>query len=233
MRHGRLCGGSQICFPGNVALDASHVVYLGRGALELSSGDIDEAAHYLADVLRATACWRFGRMWTTLTMWDDQIDPQLAQLGLSSPSGRRWDEFLSLYGHGNVPLEVVEVSGGVHDESLLRRVVDESSRHPTLLVTNDEDMFQQARSRMFSEEVAGLSSHNSTSMMLKVLHCGAVTEDFVEACLVAEHSNIEEMRRRGMSPTKYETKLRRLADAGQQLALHRYDDECSFDSAGA
>ena len=233
MRHGRTCGGGQTCSPGNVALDASHIVYLGRGALELTSGEPEEAALHLADVLRATACWQVGRMWTTLTMWDDQIDPKLAELGLSSPSGRGWADFLDLYGPGTAAPEIAEVTGGFHDGELLRRVVDESSRYPTLLVTNDEDMFEQARHRMFTAEGAGLSSDNSTSMMLKVLHCGAVTEDFVKACLVAEYINLEEMRKRGMSTTKYDAKYRRLSQAGRQLALRRYDDEWNPDQTGA
>lgn len=212
-------------------LDASHVVYLARGALALGTGP-DDAAECLTSALRATSCWEVGRMWTSAMILDEQVDPQLGQLGLAPPSDSGWGEYLSTYSLSNSAPMVAGGVGGRHDDDLLNHVIEEALRQPTLLVTNDEDLFMSARRRFFNDDLVSLSSENSTGMMIKLLRCGAVPGEFVEACLTAEYTNLEAMRSRGMSPAKYERKRHRLEWAVQQLALFRYDDEWSPDHPG-
>jgi len=226
------CSGEQTCHNGAIALDASHMVYLGRAACELVPGDAAGASELLVDMLRATACWRAGRLWTTEMIWHDQVDDQLALLGLTAPPGYGWSEYIATYGPAPAMTPVSASASGPHDEDLLRRVVDESSRHPTLLVTNDEDLFAQARQRTFEFGTVGFSSENSTSMMVRLLHCGAIPRDVVDACLVAEHKNIEQMRQAGMRQRKYDIKTRRLDRACQQLVLRDFDHDWSPEETG-
>ena len=118
------------------------------------------------------------------------------------------------------------------EKSRLGHVVEEASHQSTLLVTNDEDLLSAARHHSFSYDLVGLSSENSTGMIIRLLRCGALPDEFVEACLTAEYANLDEMRSRGMSAAKYERKRRRLAWAGQQLSLSRYDNEWLPDRSG-
>ena len=58
-------------------------------------------------------------MWTTAMILEDQIDPQLGQLGLAAPTGSGWCEYLSTYSlHSSAPI-VVGGAGGRHDDDLL------------------------------------------------------------------------------------------------------------------
>jgi hypothetical protein len=224
------CSGSRVCHPGEIALDASHVIFLGRAAWVLSPGDEVEASALLADMLRATSCWQADRLWTSAMIRDDQIVPQLDLLGLSLPPEVTWDDYLVTY--SDAPLMTSSfkgVFGGRHDEDLLRRATDSAANRPTLLVTNDETLFEQARQPMFADPPSGLYSENSTSMMLRLLSCGAVTEDVVVACLAAEHKNVEQLERDGMSGDKYERKMRRLDRANQELVQRQFDADWSPD----
>lgn len=232
MRDCRTCAADQICHAGVVALDTSHVVYLARGALVLADG-LEEAARCIAYALRATACWNIGRMWTTARMLNDQIEEQLGELNLTPPSPAGWSEYLLTYSPTTSLPVVAGDTGGRHDAELLRHVMENASREPTLLVTNDEDLFEATRRWLFNHHLGCLASETSTGMMLKLLHCGAVPEEFVDACLTAENSNLEHMRStRGMSQAKYDRKRRRLERAMQQLALHRYDPDWAPDPSG-
>lgn len=228
MRDCRTCKGDQTCHAGIVALDASHVIYLARGALALVDNH-EEAGRTLVEALRATACWEVGRVWTTAMILDDQIDPQLGRLGLQLPSDPAWSDYLSPFSVNTTVSMDPGNRSGRHDADLLAHVAENASRQPTLLVTNDEHLLAAARRQFFNGAVGALFSANSTSMMLTLLHCGAISDRFVEACLNAEYYNVAEMRAHGMSDQKYEHKRRRLRQAGQQLALHRYDDEWSPD----
>lgn len=225
MRDRPTCQCDQACYAGSVALDASHVVYLGRAALELGGGDHAEASDLLAQMLRATACWMAGRLWTTTLIWD-QVDEQVARLGLAPPAGGRWDEYVMTHNSRQVAASSsLATGGGRHDDDLLCCVADEAARHPTLLLTNDEGLFGRARRLMLGRDDGRLTTENSTWMMLRLLRCGAVAEEVVGACLVAEHRNLAEMRRGGMRDEKYDAKLRRLDRAGLEVALYKFTDD--------
>jgi hypothetical protein len=195
--------------------------------LVLAEGDEAKASEYLADILRATSCWNTDRSWTIEMIRNDQIIPNLDELGLLQLEGRSWEEYVITLTDPTSEHLLASISGGTHDSRLLSRAVVCATTDPTLFVTNDEALLLQARQWRFESPTSGLSSTNSTSMMLALLDCGAITEDVVYGCLTAEHRNLELMRRGGMANNKYERKHQRLTEAGQQLAMRTYDSESS------
>ena len=217
----QLCSADEECHVGALALDASHFTYLGRGALHSTAGDSDAASILLAQILRATACWNPTRLCTTAMIADDQVDQQLGFLGLAPPTQPRWNDFVTTL--GNAPVGAIQGAGqGQHDDELLNRVAEVSIHHPTWLVTNDEDLLERAQKRAFGAEDGRFAAMNSTPLMIRLLKCGALPADLVEACLVAEHQNLDYMRQEaGLGERKYQLKLERLERAQKQLVLHQ------------
>lgn len=217
----QLCSADEECHAGTLALDASHFSYLGRGALQSTSGDAGAASIVLAQVLRATACWNPTRLCTTAMIAEEQVDQQLGLLGLAPSTGLGWNEFVTTMGTGEVG--TMQGTGhGHHDDDLLNRVVEASVHHPIWLVTNDEDLLEAAQKRTFLTDGGRFAAMNSTPLMTRLLKCGSLPADIVEACLVAEHENLDQMRNQaGLGDCKYRLKLERLQDAGNELVLHR------------
>ena len=183
------------------------------------------ASENLHVLLRATSCWQAGRLWTTAMIWEEQIREQLGRLGLTPPPGAAWEDYVVTYSAARSVAPIGGLYGGRHDEDLLRRVMEEATRQPTMLVTNDEGLFEQARRHLFCLPSCGFTAENSTDMMLRLLDCGAVPESVIDACLAAEHRNLQQMLRNGMDSTKFEVKLRRLERASQRLILRRFDED--------
>lgn len=242
MLESQSCSGDEGCCLGVVFVDTSHVTFLARAARSLGAKVGLEPPRILYRLLRATACWKRGRLLTTQVAWDNQIDPDRGSWVVDElrsglrPEEEDWTEFLTIT--DQEPLDhvvrrvVAEGDIGEVDTSLAATALSYAYRANVHLLTNDEGLIRastraQDRCRSGDADFTGSLVIHPSPRLARVLHgCGALPTPIVEACLLAEYSELHRrMEEEQMSLTTFRRKTSRLEKIAADLRLPRLEEE--------
>jgi hypothetical protein len=236
------CAGDEECCLGVVFVDTSHVTFLARAATSLGPKVGLEPPRILYRLLRATGCWKRGRLLTTQVAWDSQLDPDRASLVVDElrsalrPEEEDWTEFLAIA--DQEPLDDVvrrimaEGDVGEIDTSLAATALSYAYRANVHLLTNDERLIgvsrrAQDRCRIADTEFTGSLVVHPSPGFARVLHaCGAFPTPVVEACLLAEFSDLHRRMEDGkMTLPTFRRKTSRLEKIAADLRLPTLEEE--------
>lgn len=241
----RTCPGDHSCTGCDaIAVDTSHLTFLARVARRLERADL-QRGELLFRLVQVTGCWRSDRLVTAEVIYEHEVNPHgdesrvLDVLGVGFvEDGADWS---ALIGRtlGERADELTAAAARIHgdeqrDCALLGHSLAEADQRSVHLVTNDEALLISARQLLEHLRAtdrgptSGFMVIHSVDLMKRLLRCGAISMEVMEAALLA---GWDEVSQRSMSERKRKKKLDRLAAVARQLHVNLPDPDHPFDDS--
>lgn len=211
-------------------VDTSHLTFLGRAAVALGEQSGEEPAEWFLKLIRATACWREGRLVTTTVMFLEEMDPssddsQIAQLVGPSGHSTDWTQFLDTIddesAHDVIDSRDLDAVGK-NDCSLIGHAVVRSRETDSYIVTNDERLvswvYEKIRRlrRSDSDALGNVLAVPSLIAGRDLVRCGALPLEAMQVCLAEEYADVHS---RSLAHHKKAKKLSRIQKVSAELRL--------------